>query len=251
MEVSAPQNSLAPAIVMLFGTFHFAFPANDFVKNQIKNILTDDSQVYLESLALRINKFNPTAVLLEYDQKDNHKFNDLYSQYLTDEYRLGVNEIDQLGFRIAKVSGLNQIHGFDERDIPWDAEKLFEQLKREPALEKRFNSNVLEMTKDESGAHTSLSLQELFQRYNSPEMDRKNKSLYLATNVVGVDSDFAGADAAASWWHRNFRMFARIQKFAQPGEKLLVIAGQGHTAVLRDLLKLDSNLKSEDISSYL
>jgi len=233
------------------GTFHFASPGKDAVENQVIDVMTVDSQAYLEQLADSISKYNPTVVLLEYDQKEDRKINESYSKYRIDKYQLQTREADQIGFRVAKLCGLDRVYSFDETDTPWQAQKLFEQLKKEPHLEKQFHTSILRMTEDENRAHASLSLQDLLKRYNSPEMDLRNKSLYITTNAAGADENFAGADASASWWHRNFRMFARIQKFAVPGERILVIGGQGHTAVIRDFLKLDSNIKSEEVTPYL
>ncbi|MBE0669690.1 MAG: hypothetical protein IH588_03805, partial [Anaerolineales bacterium] len=70
-------------------------------------------------------------------------------------------------------------------------------------------------------------------------------------NHVGAGRTFEGADAAASWWHRNFRMYANIQRYAEPGEKVLAIGGQGHTAILKDLLKFDLDREAVDIVQYL
>lgn len=62
-------------------------------------------------------------------------------------------------------------------------------------------------------------------------MDDKNKSLYLMTNGVGVKDNYVGLSATASWWHRNFRMYAIIQQYAKKNQRIFVIGGQGHTAV--------------------
>ena len=61
----------------------------------------------------------------------------------------------------------------------------------------------------------------------------------VLTNAVGAGENFSGADAAASWWRRNFRMYANVQHIAQPGTRVIVIGGQGHTAVMKDLLGID------------
>lgn len=241
----------APPILMLFGTFHFANPARDLVKSGVNDVLSAASQSYLAELTQRISKYNPSHILLEYDPTEDQSVNNRYGKYRNDEYQLSRDEIEQLGFRIAKSLGLNRVHSFDERNIPWLSEKLFEQLNKSPEIEKQFNEAIFQLTEEEKSAQSTLSLRELLKRYNSAEMDRRNKSLYLMTNAIGVDENFVGADASASWWHRNFRMFARIQKFAQPGARLLVIGGQGHIAVIRDLVKLDPNLISEEIDFYL
>ena len=86
---------------------------------------------------------------------------------------------------------------------------------------------------------------------NDPERDRENKALYLVTNDVAAGAGFAGADASASWWRRNFRMYANVQRAAAPGRRVLVVAGQGHTAILKDLLAIDGGREAEDVAPYL
>lgn len=237
--------------VLLLGTFHFANPGLDKIKNKVTDIMSESSQAYLKELTCRLSKFKPTVVLLEYDPGNDREINERFTQYLNGSYQLTIDEVEQLGFRIAKLSGLMRVDSFDERNTPWRAEKLFEQLQKEPELEKRFNKEVQKMTEDFNRDHSSLPLPEILKRTNHPEEDHKNKALYIMTNVAGVDENFAGADASASWWHRNFRMLARIQKFSKPGARLLVIGGQGHTAVLRDLMKLDPIIQIEDVYPYL
>jgi hypothetical protein len=63
--------------------------------------------------------------------------------------------------------------------------------------------------------------------------------------------EFHGADASADWWHRNLRMYALVQQHAAPGERVLVIAGSGHTAILRDLLRADADRVEVDVLPYL
>jgi hypothetical protein len=88
-------------------------------------------------------------------------------------------------------------------------------------------------------------------RANTQEMDNLNMGSYLITNSIGVGDGYSGADSTASWWHRNFRMYANIQKVAQPGTRVLALAGSGHTAILKFLLALDSQRESEDILHFI
>ena len=92
----------------------------------------------------------------------------------------------------------------------------------------------------------------MLQKLNTPEEDRRNKDLYLLFNPVGAKAkSFNGADSTASWWRRNFRMYANIQLHATPGARILVIGGQGHTAILRDFVSIDSTIDEEPIAPYL
>jgi hypothetical protein len=115
------------------------------------------------------------------------------------------------------------------------------------ALEAEFQLLGATMEKEQA----TLSLAELLLLTNDPARDALNKSMYLRTNAVDAGGGFVGADASASWWHRNFRMYANIQKVAAPGRRVIALAGQGHTAILKDLLAVDDLRAAEDVRPYL
>lgn len=241
-----------PAQVMLFGTFHFANPGLDVVKTDQIDIMTDENQAYLEALSDKLAMYNPTVVLLEFSPERESEMQERFRQYVDGEYQLSSNEIYQLGFRIARRSDADTIHGFDETNIHWQAQPLFEYLENEDtATGARMSALLEELTTADQKAHASLSLQELLVRANDASRDAQNRALYLMTNQVGENDNFVGADATASWWHRNFRMYALVQRHAKPGERVLVIGGQGHIAILRQLLADDSDREAIDVHPYL
>jgi len=53
------------------------------------------------------------------------------------------------------------------------------------------------------------------------------------------------------WWKRNFRIMHNIDQIVEPGDRILVIFGQGHTAVLKDFYKSRDDITYEDIRDYL
>lgn len=241
-----------PAEVMLFGVFHFANPGRDMVKSEQINVMTPDNQAFLERLAKRIAGFRPTVVLLEFDSEDEVLIQERYRQYLDGDYELGSNEIYQLGFRIAREASLGTIYSFDERTVHWNAEPLFEYMpENDPDTREKMNDLIARISKDREHGHNTMTLAELLLQSNDPEKDRQNKYIYLMTNHVGAGDNFVGADASASWWRRNFRMYANIQKHAQPGERVLAIGGQGHTAILKDLLALDADRSAVDVRPFV
>lgn len=246
------QTTTAPAKVMLLGVFHFANPGLDAVKHPTIDVMTPASQAYLEQLTAQLLRFKPTKVLLEYDPANEEKMNQRYRDYLAGNYALERNEIYQLGFRVAKQAGLASVQSFDERNTPWRSELWDYMPKHDPAMMAAVEALIAKLSADGERAHTTLNLRELMQLHNSPDYDRANKDFYLLINPVGAEQKlFHGADSAASWWHRNFRMYANIQLHAKPGERILVIGGQGHTAILRDLLDIDTRIDAEDPRPYL
>jgi hypothetical protein len=103
----------------------------------------------------------------------------------------------------------------------------------------------------EESNHRTMSLKQILAKSNSPREDLHNKGFYMALNDVAASTGlFHGADASANWWHRNLRMYALVQMHAQPGERVLVIAGSGHTAILRDFLRADGDRVEEEVSKH-
>ena len=240
------------ADVLLFGVFHFHNPGRDVVRVDQTDVTTSDSQAYLETLTARLCDFRPTVILMEFDRAREPEMQLQLATYLRGESELSVNEIHQIGFRVAKKCGVDRLHGFDESEVGWDAEPLFEYLENsEPELLEALNSDIARLQAADAAAHKELNLRDLLIRANDAEQDRVNKDLYLVTNAAGAGSSFEGADAAARWWRRNFRMYANIQRYAQPGERVLVVAGSGHTAILRDFLEIDGRILGADIRPYL
>lgn len=240
-----------PAQVMLIGTFHFNDPGKDIVKVEDVDVLSEESQQYLQEFTRRLAEFKPTRVLLEFDPANEDMINQRYNDYLADTYELGVNEIYQLGFRIARESGLKAVQSFDHRELHWQAEAMFEYAKQHDSPEmKVFNESIERFTREESHARATENLRGLLMRSNDDEQDRLNMDLYLATNVIGAGDGYSGADASASWWQRNFRMYANIQKVAQPGERIIAIGGSGHTAILKQFLAIDQRLEEERVDGY-
>lgn len=240
----------APARVLLLGLFHFDNPGLDAVKFTPRDVMQPAEQTHLAELSARLARFAPTRVLLEYPSARDAVINQRYTDYVAGTYALPRNEIYQLGFRVAKRAGLKAVNGFDTQAPPFEA-ALWGYLSSQPALEKRFNDMIAAESARQDKDHRTLSLGQILAKGNSPGEDRHNKGFYMMLNDAGASAGlFHGADASADWWHRNLRMYALVQMHAQPGERVLVIAGSGHTAILRDLLRADGDRVEEDVTKY-
>lgn len=239
-----------PAQVMLLGLFHFDNPGLDAVRYEPIDVMQPEAQAYIAALAGRIAAFAPTRVLLEYREDSDARINGQYADYLAGRFALPRNEIYQLGFRVARLAGHTRVHGFDV-PAPATEDPLWGYLSRVPATEKKLMDLIARESARLQEIHQTRALAEILALGNTAEEDRRNKGFYMLLNDVAADKGlFHGADAAANWWHRNLRMYALVQMHAQPGERVLVIAGSGHTAILRDLLRNDSERVEEDVLGY-
>ncbi|WP_444920308.1 DUF5694 domain-containing protein [Microbulbifer sp. CnH-101-G] len=246
------KNESEKAQIMLFGTFHFSNPKRDYVKSEVLDVLTPENQDYLEELTSRLADQSPTHVMLECDPSQQGEINEEFISYLAGKYQLKNNENEQLGFRIAKKAGLNAVLCHDEREVHWNGEALMAYMEKyEPERNASNTAFFKELSKETGELHKTLSLKNMLQLHNDPTEDQQNMNLYLMNNDIAAGEAFAGADASASWWHRNFRMYANIQAKAKPGAKIIVIAGSGHTAIMKTLLATDLQRQAWDINDYL
>lgn len=241
-----------PAKAMIMGVFHFGNPGLDMVKSGVVNVMTKDNQAWLDGLATRLAAFHPTDVLVECKPSDQAKFDEQFAAYQNDTFEMTSNEVYQIGFRVAKAAGIGGVTCFDEDSVNWNPEPMFKYIKKnDPTAQASMDVLFKSLSERQSREQATLSLPQLLQLSNDAARDRENKDLYIRTNAVDVGGSFAGADASASWWHRNFRMYANVQKAAVPGHRVLVVAGAGHTAILKDLLAIDRQRQAEDVNRYL
>ena len=240
------------AQVLLMGSFHFANPGRDMVRLEVTDVRTPPHQAWLDALAQRIAAFAPTDVLVECPAVEADTWNARLAVYRDGKGTLVVNEIAQIGMRVARVAGVDRLTCFDQRDVHWNGGALMAFLsEHDSKTMASLQATLGELSARESEEHSRLSLGQLLRLANSPEHDRENRNLYLMTNAVDAGASYAGADADASWWRRNFHMYGNVQKAAQPGRRVFVLTGSGHIAVMRDLLASDLTREAVDITPYL
>jgi len=244
LTISMSSIAKQPNELMLMGTFHFENPGLDTVKIKTINVMTKESQDYLIELSKNISQFKPTIVLLEFNPANTEKMNEKYQNYLNGTFELPANEIYQIGFRVAKLSGVKRIESLDERKIHWQAEELFKYLEtKDLESHAKFKEVISEVTSRSDLNHKTLPLKELLLLSNDKVYDQTNKNIYFSTNAIGVENGtYLGADSSASWWHRNFRIYAKIQHYAKTHTKIFALAGQGHTAILKDFIASDNSM---------
>ena len=93
------------AKLLVLGVYHMDNPGQDAVNLQSDDVRFAKRQAELEVLVERLARFQPTKVAIEAPYR-NETWPDRYKKYLADDYVLGRNEIEQVGFRLAKKVGL-------------------------------------------------------------------------------------------------------------------------------------------------
>lgn len=230
--------------VLVVGTFHFDYPNLDVTKvldaDKI-DVLTEPKKSEVTALINYIKKFKPTKIGIEAYPSWNAKQKlDLYKAGKLRNVR---DERYQIGFRLAAELKLDTIYSIDAASMEEDltnidsvyTKKLFEDFdfKSEDPLSK----NVSDWFAYENSLVSKMTILDNFKRTNS----RKYYQLGYGAYLVG---DFKlennrGADILAIWWYnRNLRIFRKIQEMkSSPDDRLLILIGNGHASVLRQLLE--------------
>jgi hypothetical protein len=97
--------------IMVLGTYHMANPGHDTVNMHADSVSSPRRQKEMAELLERLTKFRPTKIALESTRDGKRPAQ--YAQYLAGSYQLTDNEIDQVGFVLAKKMGLKQISPVD------------------------------------------------------------------------------------------------------------------------------------------
>lgn len=250
--VAQQDNSKSPASffsketpkVLVVGTFHFDYPNLDAMKTEDNNkidVLQEPKKSEVTELVSYIKKFNATKIAIE--ARPNWKAGEKLKRYKKGEFRQERDERFQLGMRIANELKLDTLYSIDVESMDADLAqrdsvyitKLFKDFdfQHEDPYVKMF----LDWFAHDEKLPKSMSLLTYFKRINSREAHRLNYGAYLVGDFKLDDT--RGADILSVWWYnRNLRIFRKIQQMkANPNDRILVIIGNGHAAILRNLLE--------------
>lgn len=255
--------------VLLIGTFHFNNPGADAVKVNTFDVNSVASQKELEMITDQIKAFHPDKIFVEWDYKDQQGLDSLYNLYTHDEYVNYIkkkyagkrnynfymnSEIVQLAFRAARKSGLAKLNAIDYR-MNWPADSAINAMKlaKQDSLLNVISSLSASISKAYNEKMKTMSLTQLMLDLNTPEDRKRNVGFYFKTfNKGGKEGDFAGAFSVSEWYKRNLYMYAQIQKETKTSDKrIMVLLGSGHTAMIKQFIEAEDQLKIVELKDIL
>ncbi len=232
------------ANVLVVDTFHFAYPGLDAHKadeTDKVDVLKEPKKSEITALVSYIKKFKPNKIAIEatldWDAVEKLK------KYKQGEYRDKRDERFQLAFRIADELKLDTIYSIDAASFAEDLEQLDSAHCNQLFEDFDFNSNdpfskrYDEWYSNDDGLPSKMNLLDYFKLINSREYHEYGYGAYLVGDFK-LD-DHRGADILSIWWYsRNLRIFRNIQKMTDnANDRILVLIGNGHASILRQLLE--------------
>jgi hypothetical protein len=235
-SAAAPAHAQTPAPraqVMILGTHHMDNPGLDYANPAVDDVLAPRRQAEIAAVAQALAEFRPTRIAIEAPPSRDSAYDARYQAYRAGTYTLGRNEIDQIGFRLAKMLGHPRVYPVDYRlDMDFGGAMQWAAQNGQGELAQRMGATVQQMVGEMNARMPTTSVGGILAEANSARADSMH-GLYLVLATVGRDTTYKGADEVANWYTRNLHIFANIARVAQPGERVLVIMGSGHGTLLR------------------
>lgn len=241
----------ARAEVLVLGVYHMSNPGNDVFNTEADDVLSGTRQDEMQEVVAALATFRPTKIAVE-SGFNSDRVAQAYASYLAGEYELTRNEIDQLGFRLARRLGHKTVYPVDVGgDFPYPrvakfAEATgrmaeFEAMRQETGARVEAQSEFLD-------THTIL---ETLLYMNAPERSAAGVGSYYRLAELGEPWDWAGADLIADWFRRNMRIYTNIVGLVEsPNERILVIYGSGHLGWLQDAFAANPRFRLRELAEF-
>ncbi len=229
--VAAPP---APVEVVILGTFHMSNPGRDLHNQKVDDMLKPERQAQIAAVAEALARFAPTRIAVEWPAAT---VQERYPRYLAGTLSPSSNEVVQLGFRLGKLSKA-PVEGIDvEGEFPFGpVEEWATAHGRKGEIDGLgavVDQTMAEMQKalDSGGVAGELRF------LNQPAEIARGHQFYRGMLRYGAGTDQPGVALVSAWYRRNLELCARIAQSAKPGDRIVVMYGAGHLALLRQCVE--------------
>jgi len=234
--------------VLVLGVYHMSNPGRDLANTDAGDVLSPRRQAEMAELVAVLKRFQPTRIAVEapfYEDATATR----YADYVAGKVALNRNEVQQIGFRLAKELGHKTIHSVD-------ADGEFPFLRVEDFAKSRGRSATLDTllaeTRDRAramsayiAAHTIL---EALVYLNAPEQVAADMGWHYRLAHLSDPWNWAGPDLVSDYYRRNMRIYGNIVGLTGPGERVLVIYGSGHLPWLRQIFGADPTIRLKSLA---
>lgn len=227
--------------VMLLGTYHFANPGQDAVRQQVDDVLTPRRQAELEDLVSRLARWQPDQIAVEWPLSFADSTQTRFERYRAGTLAPSRNEVVQIGFRLGVRLGHQAVYPIDYQMQIWN-DSINVLAQRRPDLRHARDSilAVAQAVADSNALRmVDMSIIEHLRAANTDEALHGGNSLSMFGGFLpaGDGENYGGPQLLAKWYERNIIMAHHLTRILRPGtERVLVIVGSGHVPPLRNIL---------------
>jgi len=240
------------AEVLVLGVFHMANPGHDIFNMHVDDVLSPKRQQEIVEFAAVLKKFNPTKIAVEASYGED-VVPKRYADYLAGTRQLSRNEVEQIGFRLAKDLGHSAIYAVDaDGDFPFQRVLHYARATGQSARLDAVMGEIGEMVKAQAEYLKTHTVLQTLLYMNSDAKVAQDVGFYYLEARYGEPGDYAGPDLLAEWYRRNVRIYNNVTKVvATPEDRVLVIFGAGHLGWLRQDFAADLTLRLRKLEDFV
>ena len=238
--------------IAILGTFHFD-ASSDYTSTNIDSLFSNKRQTELNNLVDKVKRFKPTKIMVEREPETKKELDIKLDEFLNGDFKLPKNEIYQIGFRLAQKAQIKELYPVDFQMDLGDG-NLVEYLNKidKFSVFEEFIGDLQKVASKETEYLKSHTLLEFFAKMNSKINDDFNRNLYLEKiPSISYNSNNALIEYTANWYKRNIVIMAQIDKQIQEDDRVLLLIGAGHRAILKDFYKNRTTVEYIEINEYL
>lgn len=238
--------------VMVVGVYHLG-NTSDLIQVEQKN--DDDLKLQAQEVVDALSRFNPTKLAVEAESEVQSELNESYRKYQSDDPNPTKNEIEMIGFPIAKQSGISEIscvdwRGDDSENVPLE-DVLQYAKKYEPERYIKMTTYI-ESMQNQAEEWSRLPILEGFKRVNETETVKYLHQFYMEFAMIGKEKDYYSMDWLTWWYKRNLIIYSNIRRLmTSPQDRVLLLIGGGHVHLIKQFLEESGACTVVNASEYL
>lgn len=231
--------------VLPVGTFHFT-GAPDF-----NDPMAPEQQAEIRAVVDSLSAFRPTKVAVERERTDSTSVDSLYQAYRAGRFELPVNEVYQLGFRLARRRGHDRVYPIDYK-LAWPMDTVMTWARENQPSFVRFATRWQKRVGAiRDSLHRHGTIREILLHINSNQYLRRIQAARMRTLEVGAAENYLGVEPPASVARRNMHIFANLLAVAEAGDRVLIIYGNGHSHYFREYVRGHPQMELARPKDYL
>lgn len=237
--------------VFVLGTYHMS-PTED--KGQLGKMgFLPERERELRALIEKLKAFQPSKVAVEVEVEKQGRLDQEFQKFLDEDWTLPINEVYQVGFRLAKEMNHQKVHAIDWMDSLPGQRSVGEVLEWAEVHQGDLHKLIMDEMMPEISVETEdLPLLEIYRKLNDEKLVKRTQELYMNLALIGEKDNYIAMDWMRWWYQRNLIIYSNLARLVEHDmERIFLIIGADHLYTVNRFLKESNLFDVEYADAYL